>query len=75
MAVISERLNELKTANNFMQKQVAEGAGIPLRTYRRYENGEREPSASIIVALAKFFRVSTDYLLGLSDSPAMAKGA
>jgi len=32
MAVISERLNELKTANNFMQKQVAEGAGIPLRT-------------------------------------------
>lgn len=75
MAVISERLNELKTANNFMQKQVAEGAGVPLRTYQRYENGEREPSASIIVALAKFFGVSTDYLLGLSDSPAMAKGA
>lgn len=75
MAVISERLNELKTANNFMQKQVAEGAGIPLRTYRRYENGEREPSASIIISLADFFNVSADYLLGRTNNPAVVKGA
>lgn len=75
MAVLSERLNELKTSRKLMQKQVAEGTGIPLRTYRRYENGEREPSASIIVALADFFNVSTDYLLGRTDNPTMAKGA
>ncbi|MBQ6298691.1 MAG: GIY-YIG nuclease family protein [Selenomonadaceae bacterium] len=33
------------------------------------KNGECEPSASIIVSLAKFFNVSSDYLLGLSDEP------
>lgn len=75
MVELVSRLDELKSSRKLMQKQVAEGAGIPLRTYRRYENGEREPSASIIVALAKFFGVSTDYLLGLSDSPTVAKGA
>lgn len=70
MAVLSERLAELKSSNNFLQKQIAEGAGVPLRTYQRYENGEREPSASIIISLADFFGVSTDYLLGRTNNPA-----
>ena len=69
MLELVARLDELKSSRKLMQKQVAEGAGIPLRTYRRYENGEREPSASIIVSLADFFDVSTDYLLGRSDNP------
>lgn len=73
MAMISERLNELKTSNNFMQKQIAKGAGVPLRTYQRYENGEREPSASIIINLADFFNVSADYLLGRTDNPQVAR--
>ncbi len=75
MIELVSRLSELKNSRKLMQKQVAEGAGIPLRTYRRYENGEREPSASIIVALADFFNVSTDYLLGRTDNPAILKGA
>lgn len=70
MAVLSERLTELKSSKNFLQKQIAEGAGVPLRTYQRYENGEREPSASIIISLADFFNVSTDYLLGRTNNPA-----
>ena len=37
--------------------------------YYRYEQGTREPSASVIIALANFFGVSTDYLLGLTDDP------
>lgn len=73
MPVLSERLNQLKVSNNVLQKEVAEGAGIPLRTYRRYENGEREPSASILLALANFFGVSADYLLGRTDNPEIAR--
>ena len=71
MTALVSRLDELKATRNLMQKQVAEGANIPLRTYRRYENGEREPSASTLSALADFFNVSTDYLLGRSNNPAM----
>ena len=69
MYSLIDRLDELKVSRNLLQKQVAEGAGIPLRTYQRYENGEREPSASTLVALSDFFNVSTDYLLGLSNNP------
>lgn len=75
MSVISERLRELKSSKKLMQKEIAKGAGIPLRTYQRYESGEREPSASIIVSLADFFNVPADYLLGRTDTPVMMKGA
>lgn len=69
MAIVSGRLKELTNANKFAKIQVARGAGIPYITYRRYESGEREPPASNIISLAKFFHVSTDYLLGLTDEP------
>ena len=74
MTALVSRLDELKTTRNLMQKQVAKGANIPLRTYRRYENGEREPSASTLSALADFFDVSTDYLLGRSNNPQRIQG-
>lgn len=45
-----------------MQKEIAQSVQIPLRTYQRYENGERESNASAIIALANYFEVSTDYL-------------
>ena len=37
--------------------------GIALNTYVRYERGEREPTASVLVQIADFYDVSTDYLL------------
>ena len=73
MAELSKRLTELKNSRKLMQKQVAEGTGVPLRTYQRYENGEREPSASILLALATYFDVSADYLLGRTDNPTFQK--
>ena len=69
MVAFSERLQGLTNANGFFKKQVANGAGVPFNTYRRYASGEREPSASTVATLAQFFNVSADYLLGLSDEP------
>lgn len=71
MLTLSTRLNELKNSKRLLQKQIAEGSGIPLRTYQRYENGEREPNVTALVALADFFNVSTDYLICRTDNPAM----
>lgn len=67
MDILAERLQLLKVKRNFMQKDIAAALKIPLRTYQRYEHGEREPQASTIVAMARLFHVSSDYLLGLSD--------
>lgn len=46
------------------QKEVAEGIGIGQGTYKNYETGAREPNGDTLVAIANYFGVSTDYLLG-----------
>ena len=51
------------------QEEASERSGIHYRSYRRYESGEREPSASSLSALADLFGVSTDYLLGRQETP------
>jgi len=67
MSVFSDRLQELKVKRNVMQKDVASAIGVPLRTYQRYEYGEREPQLSTLVRIADFYGVSLDYLAGRSD--------
>ena len=69
MSTLSERLIQLKTERKLLQKDIAKGSGIALRTYQYYERGEREPSASALIALADYFDVSLDYLVGRSDTP------
>ena len=67
MSVFSERLQELKVKRNIMQKDVAEAIGVPLRTYQRYEYGEREPQLSTLIRIADFYGVALDYLAGRTD--------
>jgi len=67
MATFSERLQELKDTRGIMQKDVAAAIGVPLRTYQRYEYGEREPQLSTLVKIADFYGVTLDYLAGRTD--------
>jgi len=69
MVTLSERLIQLKTENQMLQKDIAEGTELALRTYQYYEKGERIPDANVIIKLCRYFNVSSDYLLGLSDEP------
>ena len=69
MTSLSERLIELKTSRKLLQKDIADNIGVPLRTYQRYEYGEREPNVSILISLADYFNVSLDYLVGRTDNP------
>lgn len=73
MITLSERLIKLKETNNLLQKDIAKSVGLSLRSYQRYEYGEREPTASIIIKLADYFNVSADYLLGRTDNPEINK--
>ena len=54
------------------QEEVANALGIPRGTYAHYELNKRQPDADMIVKLADFFGVSTDYLLG-NDKPVEKK--
>ena len=61
------RLKDLRTANNLSQMQLAMKTGLSQSAIAKWELGKTEPTASAIIALAKFFNESTDYLLGLED--------
>lgn len=67
MQIFAQRLRALREAASLSREKAANAIQIPSRTYQRYENDEREPTAPTIVALADFFGVSADYLLGRSD--------
>ena len=50
------------------QSQTAEMLGIKLRSYQLYEQGKVEPSIAKLIALANYFDVTLDYLMGRTDS-------
>ena len=68
MVAFVDRLKTLQ-ASRTLKKDLCAALGISLMTYYRYERGEREPSLSVLVALADFYDVSLDYLVGRSDDP------
>ena len=68
MKIFGERILQLRKERKLGQEEVAKAVNISYHSYRRYENNEREPQASVIRDLADFFDVSTDYLLGKADS-------
>ena len=69
MNVYPKRLRQLRLNKNIMVKQVAELLNITPRNYQRYETGEVDPPTSKTIALADFFDVSIDYLVGRTDNP------
>ena len=64
MKILAERMRILRKEKNLRQEDLAKIIGIGFNTYCRYERDERDPSAPTVAALADFFGVSADYLLG-----------
>ena len=71
MEIGSMRLKELRLSKNLSQIALAKSLEISPRNYQRYEYGEREPTVSTLTAIADFFNVSIDYLVGRTDNPKM----
>ena len=65
--IFQQRLKELRLSKGLSQKQLGEIIGTTYAAVSYWETGIKEPKASYIVNLAKYFDVSTDYLLGLED--------
>ncbi|UQZ90740.1 XRE family transcriptional regulator [Deltaproteobacteria bacterium Smac51] len=59
-------LCELREDHDLTQKKVAEILGILPQTYARYESGERALPVRHLFTLADYFKVSSDYILGLA---------
>lgn len=61
------RIRDLREDNNLTQATIAKFLHIKQNTYSQYENEQRQLPLSCLVALAKFYNTSTDYILGLTD--------
>ena len=60
-------LKTLRTQNNYTQVQLAQKLGLTKSVISAYETGLRLPSYDVLINIAKIFKVSTDYLLGMDN--------
>ncbi len=71
LIIIPERLKQLRKEHHLTQQNVADRLGVKLRTYQYYESDadtSHRPDLETLVALADFYGVSVDYLIGRSDT-------
>lgn len=61
-------LRGLRRANGYTQQQVADAVSVSKGMISAYETGIRQPSYEALLKLARLFKVSTDYLLGNSQT-------
>lgn len=62
--MLSEKLKELRDNKNYKQNELIDYLGISQATLSNYETGRRMPSYETLIKIAKFYNVTTDYLLG-----------
>jgi len=64
------RLRDLREDRDLPQRVLAELLHVSQATYSRYESGGLDIPSGALIALARFYHTSIDYLVGLSDDPA-----
>jgi len=62
-----DRLKELRESMHITHEDLASRLGISEIQIYRYEKGTAEPRADVVVKIAEFFNVTTDYLLNMSE--------
>lgn len=67
--IFAERLKNLRMSHNLTLKQLGDELDATEATIGNYENCNKQPSMTMVIKIAKFFHVSIDYLIGLSDDP------
>ncbi len=65
----TQRMEDLREDHDLKQEAVALVLGITRQQYQLYESGKRKLPFDKLIHLCKFYNVSADYLLGLTDIP------
>ena len=73
MVRFSDRLKALRNSKGLSQADFAKQVGVSKSSINMYERGEREPNFETLEAIADYFNVDLDYLLGKSDVPNKAQ--
>lgn len=62
-----ERIKALREDNDLNQKDMAEVLNVSQSTYSRYESGFLDVPSEVLIALSRYYNVSVDYILGLTE--------
>ena len=63
------RIRDLREDNDKTQKEIAKELNCSQQVYSNYELGQRDIPTDILIKLSKYYGVSVDYILGISDNP------
>lgn len=69
LEIFAERVHMLRKQRGMSQKELGEAIGLSHKSISTIESGSRTTTLEKLVILARFFQVSTDYLLGLCEEP------
>ena len=61
------RIKDLREDADLTQQEIAQYLHIKQNTYSQYENEHRQLPIEVLIALAKYYKTSTDYILGLTN--------
>lgn len=61
------RIKDLREDADLTQQELAQYLHIKQNTYSQYENEHRQLPIEVLIALAKYYKTSTDYILGLTN--------
>lgn len=64
-----KRIRDLREDHDLTQKKLAEKLNCSQQVYSNYELGQRDIPTDILIKLALYYNVSTDYILGLTQNP------
>nr|MBO2495053.1 XRE family transcriptional regulator [Clostridia bacterium] len=65
--MIGRKIKELRLKKGITQEELAKVLGVTTSMVGMYETGARKPSYEVLNKIARYFNVTTDYLLGLEE--------
>ncbi|MDE5605666.1 MAG: helix-turn-helix domain-containing protein [Eubacterium sp.] len=68
-----KRIKDLREDHDKTQKEIADYLDMKQPQYSRYENGLRDIPSDILIKLADYYNVSTDYIFGRTNNPKISK--
>ena len=63
--MLNENIRKLRLARGVSQVELASALGVTKQSVSNWENDNIQPSIEMLIKLARYFSVTTDYLLGL----------
>ena len=67
-----KKIRNLREDSDLTQKVIANYLNMSQTGYSKYETGENDIPTPVLIKLSKFYKVSVDYILGLTDNPQMS---